>query len=689
MTTLFAGIATAQVKTDFNNHEKIGAEGKYLKSFKGKKPYMIPMRNIRALLAQDSSESSSSEAKPFKIAEALPVDIDVVKESEWLEENGLAYGKFTLVAAGAKSVSVNFDQFFLPEETELFVYSEDGEMITGPITEKENSKSNFWGTWVYKGNTLTVDFRLPVDGKRALKLHISSIAYGYKDLYVTDFGSSSSCNINVLCPAGAGWENQRSSVALILNGNSTALCSGVLTNNTCNQNTPFFLTANHCFDNNVANWKFTFQAFSSTCTPSQNANGLTFNGSTLRARNASSDFCLLELNQLPPSNSGITFSGWSRANTASTSGASITHPRGDIMKIATYNTTITQQTFLGSSDWRVAWASGTVEPGSSGGPLYDANRRIIGQVHGGNPSGICGPSDHAFFGRFDISWTGGGTNATRLSNWLDPTGTGAMTVDARGIGILGPDVICGTAQYSFVGQSVAWSSSNASGVSINPITGAATRVNNFNGQVTITAALNGPCGSSLFQKQIAVGTGVSELTINPLVYCDGRSLIYNGYASVPGATNYHWLVKSGNFSFVSTGFNSPSATQVVWPVSRNQPNTFRLVVTTPCGTLTADDGEYQNTPGTCDEGSQLRILTFPNPSISGFQFEVIDPFDSLSQNAPVQVSVFDRLSRKVLSDLTFRNRSTISTADWQPGIYYLVVRYKDAILRRQIVVERK
>jgi len=34
------------------------------------------------------------------------------------------------------------------------------------------------------------------------------------------------------------------------------------------------------------------------------------------------------------------------------------------------------------------------------------------------------------YGRFDISWNGGGTNDTRLSNWLDPSpSTGQMTLD--------------------------------------------------------------------------------------------------------------------------------------------------------------------------------------------------------------------------------------------------------------------
>ncbi len=45
--------------------------------------------------------------------------------------------------------------------------------------------------------------------------------------------------------------------------------------------------------------------------------------------------------------------------------------------------------------------------------------RYIGQLHGG-PS-ACGAADLSdYYGRFSGSWTGGGTNDTSVSNWLDP-----------------------------------------------------------------------------------------------------------------------------------------------------------------------------------------------------------------------------------------------------------------------------
>jgi lysyl endopeptidase len=248
----FVNFTSAQVKTNFNNQEQISVRGKFVKKFRGKNPYIVAAKDIKALLDKDALEGTSGEARPFKIAESVKLDIDAVREAEWVEEDSMAYGKFTVVTASSKSISANFDQFYLPVGAELYVYSENGEMITGPITEAENNANGFWGTWVFKGGKLTIEVKVPIENKSLLRLHISSVGYGFKDIYRTEvgsFGESQGCNINVLCaPIGTGWENQRNSVALILDANSEALCSGALINNTCNLNIPFLLTANHCFD---------------------------------------------------------------------------------------------------------------------------------------------------------------------------------------------------------------------------------------------------------------------------------------------------------------------------------------------------------------------------------------------------------------------------------------------------------
>ena len=71
------------------------------------------------------------------------------------------------------------------------------------------------------------------------------------------------------------------------------------------------------------------------------------------------------------------------------------------------------------------WDAGTTEPGSSGSHLFDQNHCVVGQLGGGFAA--CGNDEPDWYGRLSVSWTGGGTSATRLSDWLDPFGNGALT----------------------------------------------------------------------------------------------------------------------------------------------------------------------------------------------------------------------------------------------------------------------
>lgn len=104
------------------------------------------------------------------------------------------------------------------------------------------------------------------------------------------FGTSGACNVNVNCPEGAAWINQRNSVARILikNGASQGYCSGALINNVAQNCKNYFLTANHCgaavsaADKNQ--WIFYFNYQSAGCTNGASEPGSnTITGCTMRS----------------------------------------------------------------------------------------------------------------------------------------------------------------------------------------------------------------------------------------------------------------------------------------------------------------------------------------------------------------------------------------------------------------------
>ena len=111
-------------------------------------------------------------------------------------------------------------------------------------------------------------------------------ANGYNDR-PKDLNDSDDCNMDVDCPIGDDWELQnhnKRSVGLMLMNNS--LCSGALINNTENDGTPYFLTAEHCtVGENASTFSFYLDglAFNIVCNRCGSQSGpmnMTISGST-------------------------------------------------------------------------------------------------------------------------------------------------------------------------------------------------------------------------------------------------------------------------------------------------------------------------------------------------------------------------------------------------------------------------
>lgn len=393
----------AQVVTNFNNKEVISERGKF------DKPYISNSFEISAPDLKGAYEKEKIEAakasKIFIFAHPVAVKIDLLSKISWIKDGGNSFGKFTLISKGAKSLSIDFDNFFLPSGTEMYIYNTNGEMIAGSITEIVNNVDRYWGSSVFKGEEINIEIKTPTITKEKLSLDLTNVAYGYKNIFVSKvgaFGAAGACNINVLCPQGNNWVSERNAVVLIFLQNGTAFGSGSMIMNSCGTNIPYLLTANHnyLFDQDVSKWKFFFQAWSSTCTPNQDVTGLEFVGSSLKANWDPSDFCLLQLNQTPAAyplilaSLNINYAGWSKSTSTPSGVVGIHHPSGDVMKISSSslpvfrsnNTTWTSPgsptiTVPGSLHWRVLWpfgtngipTSGITEGGSSGSPLFDQN----------------------------------------------------------------------------------------------------------------------------------------------------------------------------------------------------------------------------------------------------------------------------------------------------------------------------
>ncbi len=395
-----------------------------------------PAVDVQALLAQDDIEEA--EGMPFRFGEPIEVDYDLINSGTWEElPDGSGLWRLEIRSDGAYSLNLIYDRYWLPPDAKLFIYNEDRSTTIGAFTEQNNKEHGQFGTAPVPGDICILEYFEPAGVRGQGEIAISRVVHAYKNIFdysttkeLLDFGSSGSCNNNINCPEGEPWQSDKRSVAMILTASGSRICTGTLVNNVRQDRTPFFLTAEHCLGGEET-WVFMFNYESPTC---ENINGptwMTVSGSTLLANYGGSDFALLMLDESPPDSYYVYYAGWSNVDVASQASTGIHHPRGDIKKISFDYNPVTSANYLttsGTTHWRIgSWDDGTTEPGSSGSPLFDQNHHVVGQLHGGYASCTSITSD--WYGKFSLSWTGGGTPAARLRDWLDPYSSGATTLD--------------------------------------------------------------------------------------------------------------------------------------------------------------------------------------------------------------------------------------------------------------------
>ena len=398
---------------------------------------VLPVVDEAALLLEDEARLMNGE-KTTRFGYNHDVTIDVLASCEWETTSTHEIGRLAIQSEGARSLNLIFSDFYLEQGVSFFLYNESKNDVIGAFTSANNKSYRTFSTLPLPGDVLVLEINAPLGSRTELtSMQLETVTHAYKDLFTQSLdkglGQSGSCNVNVNCPEAAGWEDQRRSVArIVVNGNDH--CTGALINNTENDGTPYFLTANHCLTGNVTNWVFWFNWESPTCNPTQNSSYDGISGSTLLASCSSSDFALLELSQEVPLDYNPYYAGWSAENTAPTSAVGIHHPSGDIKKWSYDGDASVSSEWGGwgssgtNTHWEVLdWDIGTTEGGSSGSPLFDQNQRIVGQLHGG--AALCGNDFSDLYGKVAYSWDCQNQNSGRLDVWLDPSNTGLTLLD--------------------------------------------------------------------------------------------------------------------------------------------------------------------------------------------------------------------------------------------------------------------
>ena len=475
----------------------------------------LPAFDVNTMNDQDAINDNKT-AIPWRFGYMHSVDYGF-DDGVWTNlENGDRIWRILISSENALSLNFIFDDFYMPEGANLYLYNDERSDLLGAYTSVQNQESGILGTWLINGDKIWIEYYEPANVNGQGRLHIAKVTHRYRGLQkpaqTKGLNDSDTCNVDVDCSIGDDWEDQKEhnkrSVALINLGNS--ICTGTLINNTSNDGTPYFLTADHCYSN-PQNWSFLFGWISpdpSCATTQVSSNGsqsMTISSATLKSRYESTDFTLVEINGNIPEDWDRVYAGWDKTDITPDFTVGIHHPEGDIMKVCRDDdspskgvSTIDGQTV---SVWGITsagggWETGITAGGSSGSALFDPSGKVIGQLFGG--ASYCqftgstndnGQGD--IYGRFGLSWDGGGLSSNRLSDWLDPQALDIDIMEAF------PELVLETFEYDIAIESID-----------SPVTGALTSSET----ITVTIVNDGEQTVSDFDitYQVNGGTVITE-----------------------------------------------------------------------------------------------------------------------------------------------------------------------------------
>jgi len=387
-------------------------------------PINLPSFDLTTIQKEDQTNDRIIEI-PFRFGYKFDVNYSLQNSGTWETlANGDRIWRIRFSSVGAKSMNFILEDFFIPIGAKLFLYNSEKTDLLGAYTFTQNNRNRTLGTWIVKGDDVILEYFEPVSQTGKGSFTIKNVTHGYR--LGGNLNTSSDCNVDVNCSIGNDAnplkDVLKKSIALVL-VDGIAWCSGALINNTSNDKKPYFLTAEHCYSD-PATWAFMFNWISANTVCATNEENIsntdyhTISGATLRAKSYNTDFCLVEINSDIPTEWETVWSGWDRTTNVSPWIFGIHHPAGDIMKTCRDSNPIPMGNMWENTNWEI----GFVEGGSSGSPLFNNNGRIIGQLCCGSTycNGNIQSNGNYRYGRFDISWNGGGASNTQLKDWLDP-----------------------------------------------------------------------------------------------------------------------------------------------------------------------------------------------------------------------------------------------------------------------------
>ncbi len=419
----------------------------------------IPTLDISPVSLSKSAPKTSNGREPFaKVCNVGAPFMDLA--SQVSVDDGDIY-RLCLRANGAFSIGLYFEDFYLADGCELYLYGIDPRFRIGAVTMETNNASRTLRTAQIPGDSVVVELFVP-DGAVQSPFMISRLYYDFKDFFAghntlnkASISKGSVCSTQMDLPCYGDYGDFSAIMHAVLkytyeNDGYLYMCTGTLVNSTNCDSRPLILSAAHCIcDDETAETATFYFNYRHTECYSNEMNFQTVSGADLVATAPQKpftntygalshslyptmDFSLLSLRQPIPANYQPYFAGISLSNTNAMSTVScLHHPNGNPMKVSvSYGEPFIDSYPAEDPDchynpfvhWHISmWDVGTTEGGSSGSALLNQEMQIVGTLSGGYAS--CFSPVNDYFQMITASWNTYPGYENQLKHWIAPNST--------------------------------------------------------------------------------------------------------------------------------------------------------------------------------------------------------------------------------------------------------------------------
>ncbi|MDY4245040.1 MAG: T9SS type A sorting domain-containing protein [Porphyromonas sp.] len=445
---------------------------------------LAPDFNPQDLMRRESWHEGSLQRKPYNVGKVVPCSIDFATEAELIGSvAGTDIYRLEIdMEQSPVGLNLYYSDFFIPQGGRLYIYTPGGEQLLGAYTHETHPKHGAFASEPLSGSKLILDYEAPHSSAMP-SIQISGVGYLYRSVMqakvrptiekedASDPGKDKYCQLNINCPEGDDWQEQKSSSVIYMpvfaDGNMS-LCSGNLVNNAKGDFKPYILTAAHCSgedgtgkpeegefkggfgidQSKMDQWVFGFHYEKPRCNNSDYGfqTTKTLTGATIRTYTSPygySDGMLLELKNEIPLDYRVYYAGWNATEQTWQSGAGIHHPAGDATKLCLYNKGMiisqwdvpadpfdpdSKPNRGGEKDhYSLHFHTGNTEGGSSGSPLYNEHKEQIATLTGGLTS-VC--AKDGYYGRLSSHFNKYKDKGDlyHMDMYLDPENTGVLKV---------------------------------------------------------------------------------------------------------------------------------------------------------------------------------------------------------------------------------------------------------------------